>query len=483
MAKRESQGLQIALIVFVIVSVLFMVTTVLFWKKAETASAERADFEQRLTTASNNSRVAQQEMGDIKEKLLGYPRETPYDQIEKDFSQLMAAYGAGLKQGEQNLMALPKEMADTLASMTTRLAEAADREAALNKLKEDIKKREEARTAEAEKSLQQKEAEKAAQAAAFQAQRQKTLAAQTQNDQAHRAAMEKLKADNEKQKLAVKTKDKEIRTLELTKDDLISKVEKRRTALSVPDGEIIWVNQRARLVWVNLGLADGVRPQMTFEVFDADENNLDQSNVKGIIEIDRVVDDHSSEARIRSDLLSNPIMAGDLIDSHIWERGQRLHFALAGVMDVDEDGRNDRDLVARLIELNGGVIDALIDDKGNIVNRAGKPGRMTIHTRYLVLGDPPSGADKNMLDAFTAMSTQADTLGVEKISVTRILEFIGYDGKERSVALGKSARAADFKAKPTGGVIRSSNGSVSAIYHQNQPPFRNREALEPPAKE
>ena len=43
MAKRESQGLQIAIIVFVMVTVLFMVTTVLFWKKADTANTNADD--------------------------------------------------------------------------------------------------------------------------------------------------------------------------------------------------------------------------------------------------------------------------------------------------------------------------------------------------------------------------------------------------------------------------------------------------------
>ena len=69
MAKRESQGLQIALIVFVMVTVLFMVTTVLFWKSADTAKKERDDFESRAANASS---------GFFRMKYSGYLYTTPF---------------------------------------------------------------------------------------------------------------------------------------------------------------------------------------------------------------------------------------------------------------------------------------------------------------------------------------------------------------------------------------------------------------------
>jgi hypothetical protein len=205
---------------------------------------------------------------------------------------------------------------------------------------------------------------------------------------------------------------------------------------------------------------------MTFNVFDVDANDLARSKLKGRIEILRVVDDISSEARILADELSNPILAGDVIDSHVWQRGQRLRFALAGVMDIDDDGTNDRDFIKQLIEMNGGVIDAVLDDEGR------QSGEMSVHTRYLIVGDAPPAKETAALKGYTDMVNQARTLGVEKTSYTQILDYIGYDGKERSIPMGKSARAVDFKAKPRDGVLQKSSGSVSGLYDPKQPPFR-----------
>ena len=133
MAKRESQGLQIALIVFVMVTVLFMVTTVLFWKSSDTAKKERDDFESRAAAADTEKRRMEGENQDIKEKLLGYPQDTAYDQIEKDVSQIILAYGAGLREEQRNLMALPEQMATALSNKNDRIKKLSDIEADLKK--------------------------------------------------------------------------------------------------------------------------------------------------------------------------------------------------------------------------------------------------------------------------------------------------------------------------------------------------------------
>ena len=93
MAKRESQGLQIALIAFVMVTVLFMVTTVLFWKQKDTATALADENQKLLETRSAELRTAQTENADIREKLLGYPRDKSYAEIEKEVTQILQAYG------------------------------------------------------------------------------------------------------------------------------------------------------------------------------------------------------------------------------------------------------------------------------------------------------------------------------------------------------------------------------------------------------
>ncbi len=465
MAKRESQGLQIALIVFVMITVLFMVTTVLFWKKFDTARAEASDLESRLSRAETDRRAAQDEMGNIKEKLLGYPRDTSYTEIESEFNKVMLAYAQSLPEDQRNYKNLPDQLIKALTDQSGRLTKASSAELDLKRQMDDVAQRESNRASQAMKEKEAAEGTLAQEKSLYVRDRDRIKQEQTQQLNGYQTNLASRGEEINKKNEEVTLKDKEVRDLTLNNEKLRDQVKGFLTeSLDVPDGKIIYVNQRERLVWIDLGQSDAVRPQMTFDVYDADAASLAQPRVKGKIEVVRVVDDHACEARIRTDELSNPILAGDVIHSHIWQPGSRLRFALAGKIDVDEDGRSDLDLLKSLIEINGGIIDAVVDDEGKLT------GQVTIQSRYLVLGPAPTEEDP--LRGYTAIIKAADTQGVQKISLDLVLNYVGYDGKQRTVALGKSARAIDFKAKPDEGVVRSSQGSVSALYDEAKPPVR-----------
>ena len=143
----------------------------------------------------------------------------------------------------------------------------------------------------------------------------------------------------------------------------------------------------------------------------------------------------------------NPITSGDdVVYSPIWEVGSPVRFALTGFMDIDGDEVSDRALIRRLITLNGGLIDAEVDDDGK------RTGEITVNTRYLVTGDEPSSkATDAVLSANTQIRDEAKDAGVTLISLDRLLSDIGYQQVSKSVALGESARAVDFRAKPEAG--------------------------------
>src|SRR4029078_6892055 len=94
--------------------------------------------------------------------------------------------------------------------------------------------------------------------------------------------------------------------------------------------------------------------------------NTAKAKQKGTIEVTRVLDEHLSEARITSDDPKNPILSGDRIYSPAWHRGKQLHFALTGIIDVNGDGISDLQIVRNLITLNGGVLDAYLNDDGGV---------------------------------------------------------------------------------------------------------------------
>ena len=233
-------------------------------------------------------------------------------------------------------------------------------------------------------------------------------------------------------------------------------------ANEVPDGKITRVNQVTRTVWINLGSEDNLRRQTSFSVYGADDSNPVDAERKGKIEVVRVMQSHIAEARIVEDDLSNPIMIGDPVYSPAWEPGRVEHFALAGKMDIDKDGADDRQRVRDLIALNGGAIDAEVGTDNK------RSGKMSINTKFLVLGDEPSPEGKT--NTYGEIRTEAQTLGVRIVSVNEFLNYMGYKSEERTVRLGKEANPADFKARLPEGVQRVRAGTTPAPDQRKKAP-------------
>ena len=196
-------------------------------------------------------------------------------------------------------------------------------------------------------------------------------------------------------------------------------------------------------VWINLGTGDSLRRQVTFSVFDADLHDAAKASKKGSIEVTRLMGDHMAEARITNDDPTNPILTGDNIYSQIWHRGKKLHFAITGVIDIDGDGQSDLQLARDLIELNGGIVDAYLDDDGKV------QGEITANTRYLISGEAPEKSGKVALQKGAQdMYKTASSLGVETVTITEFLSQMGYKPQDHTVNLGTGAKARDFPATP-----------------------------------
>jgi hypothetical protein len=185
--------------------------------------------------------------------------------------------------------------------------------------------------------------------------------------------------------------------------------------------------------------------QTTFSVFDHDINGVTNAKPKGRIEVVRLTDEHMAECRILEDSASNPILPGDVIHTPTWSPGQRLHFALAGVMDIDGDRVNDYEMVKNIITLNGGVIDAELLQDGT------RDGKMDINTRYLVLGDPPDeNSPEKARQEFTKMQEEVLRYGTDKIPVKKLLAQMGWKAEERTVELAGSGAGGAFRTRKPG---------------------------------
>ena len=167
MASRESQGLQVALILFVMVTVVLAVTTYLYFRKAEEnvqrylAKAEEAKREKEAT-------MKLQFENQILKHILGYDRKTEaeltsikqglggnkqIEQILADYDKHMKMYGAGYTGQDLSYTTLPEHLITAINARNKNLVDADAVAKNLEREREQVRAAEAARAAKAEESL------------------------------------------------------------------------------------------------------------------------------------------------------------------------------------------------------------------------------------------------------------------------------------------------------------------------------------------
>ena len=465
MASRESQGLQIALILFVMVTVVLAVTTYLYFRKAEDKIREAVSARLDAKKAKDAAMQLQFER-QVLMHVLGYEPKTKTEletikqslggnkdmaKVLDNFEKDMAMYGVGLAEEELNYRSLPKHLLDELNKRNKELADAAAREKQLIAEREQVKKAEQARTAKAEAELARVKQELEEERKKFNLERSRIT------DEKTKLASNLPVKDREITRLTsmmqaeIEKRDKAIAQLTQLNQALREKIrQQEEPTFERPDGEVVMVNTRSNLVWINLGSGDGVQRMMTFSVVDQNETGVVDVPVKAQIEVTRVMDVHLAEARILSDELENPIMKGDKIYSPSFRRGQKTHFALAGFMDINGDGKSDQEKVKSIITMNNGVVDAELMPDGSIA------GKITTDTHYLVKGKAPTDrTDERLTSGYSKMIQEATDKGVQTISLEVLLERMGYHDERRVVDLrrggpgGSGAKEKFRKRTPT----------------------------------
>jgi len=440
MAARENQGLQLALIIFVVLTIILIVTTYMFFSSYQKEKEANKSLASENTSKDNAARDAIKESEAFK-TAIGAALTDKSPDVDGRIKKDLETYGKGIPEENGNYRFLVEQLGTELKTANTRIAELT----AQNKeLADKVKSDEVAKSAEI-------------------AQYKKTVADTANDLKSERDKFGKDRAGitNEEAELAKKfdakrkeheelSKQSSARIAELTGDkdklrgtlDRINDEKQRdKKANEVPDGKVTWINQVSRVVWINLGAEDGLRRQTSFSVFDREVSNPIEGDRKAKIEVVRLMEPHLAEARIVEDDFSNPIMPGDQIFSVVWEAGRPEHFALAGFMDIDGDGESDRQRIRDLITLNGGVIDAEATDDGK------KTGRVTINTRYIIQGEEPKETQEAKIGAFSEIFEEAKLNGVQPMKVKEFLNYIGYRPEDRTVNLGATARPTDFKPR------------------------------------
>ncbi len=463
MASKDNQLQQILVISLAIVSLLLCVGLVLVNNQRKADAARAASATQKANQASESERKAQTE-GNQYKQWMGFQEADNFETLKKSFDEDMVRFGSTFDESTR----FYRTILENIYVENQKLA------ASEASAKQDVKHLKE--------RLLAVEEEKNAQIAKFESEMKKAKAdlAKRENEFSEQGK----KINEEKQQIAARLEEKQTEITKISAKSvaeqtaLSNKISTLERAIEISkdkqaapdpfaqpaDGLIRWVNQRNRTVWINLGRADALRPQVTFSVYDGDENDALGAERKGSIEVTRILSDHMAEARITDDLATRPLLAGDKVYSQVWNRGRKVGFAITGVIDFDKDGRSDLDELKQIIAINNGKVDAVPAEDGTI------EGQMTVDTRYLILGKHPDGNRQDGLrTAWGKMSEEADTLGIEVITLEEFLSLMGWKSKRRTVPLGTGSVSDDFRAQPEGQKIPSSIPAKGDKFRRRKP--------------
>jgi hypothetical protein len=461
---RENQGLQIALIVFVMLTIILGVTTYLFFRKySEVEIRANSNYAER-EKSDKLAKEKENEAGQLK----GMIGVAAAEQADAVFADDMKKHAGGYPEEARAYHPLLEKMAGTIKDQAQSLALAKAQILELNDKLTAFEATKQPQIDEFKKASAAAGADLAEERAKFASERERITqdADKLQTD----LASTRKEAEASKAKVDQKLQDAVAKNVKLSDvNKILSERQEELTAqkFDVPQGSIRWVNQRTGTVWIDLGRADSLPRQVTFSVYPAKTAELTADSKKASIEVTQILGDHLAEARILDDKLTDPIITGDKIHTSVWGPGEKRRFALAGLMDIDGDGISDLEMVKDIITLNGGLVDCYIDAKGNRV------GEMTIRTNFLVLGTAPTETGQAaMIDAYSKMSSDASRLGVQKIQLQELLRRVGWKNETPVVHFGTGANPKQFAPKPDQNGQRKSPGSVSDVFKPRTAPSR-----------
>jgi hypothetical protein len=323
-------------------------------------------------------------------------------------------------------------------------------------------------------------------------------------------AHDKLKKDSESQ----------IGRLEGINDFLTDAVRKReRITYDRPDGLIRWVDNDSGLVWINIGRDDKLTTRTQFSIYkqthrgvgrpSAPANTADDEeasdaaderfspgfeDIKGSIEVTRVIGAHLAEARILKYDIYDPIQPDDLIYTPLWAPGRPAAFAFVGLIDFDNDGASNRGEMHEMISGIGGQIIHEVLDDGRRVYYSEFPSKshdfteddstINLKMKYLVIGGIPDLSQaatdlekqqfREIIGHHKKMVAEARETAVRRINLSDFLAHIGYVPRRRLFVPGLVDRPYNLKAgaasSGVGGSVgdRVSTGKVSSLFTRSK---------------
>ena len=454
MASRENTTIQVALILSVMCTITLLVVAYMLFNKADVNRkvAEGLQDDVNKMTNKNNAHLTkikglkfmigdpQIKRGEVDSEISSYESGGDLEDIKvllEQFDGNMELYGQGMPEETRTYASIPANLLQTIKQqndLNTKL-ENMNRQLANDK----------ATTVQTESDLTKQALDaklaadnmRASERSEFNTDRQRIT--QEKSDQAAASKVQVDAANDAKQvKVAeVAALGKENTILSQTINAMKILRQPKSERFEVPDGRITMVHQQHNTVWIDLGAAHGLKELTTFSVYDIKEPGVmhEKSDIKAKIQITRILEDRMAEARILDDNIANPVLRGDLIHSPNFQVATQIHFALAGIFDLDGDGTDDFNKVKYMITSIGGVIDAEIRSDGT------RDGKVTVNTQYLLKGTATGLVSTK---GYNDLLREVQFYDVEQITFPTFLKYVGYKREVLTTSLGRSADSSQF---------------------------------------
>ncbi|MFW6169057.1 MAG: hypothetical protein ACODAD_01110 [Planctomycetota bacterium] len=450
MASRENQGLHIALILLVMLTVGLCVVSFVFFSKSQRLSGEAEEARDRMQAAQDDYEKANFKVQTLTYMITGQGKS--WDEISEDLANIpgsgdeelaairrtyrdnMMLFGPAEEELEQarNYENLPNYLLATIRDLNQQVADLRRTENQLTQEKANVKEAADEQIEDAEEARNQARQDLAMQSEEFaedlEAVREKWEQCETEKTDKDGQIAE-LNTQLEEARTALNNRIEELGGIV---DDQRNKIKgMETTSFESPDAVVTTVNQRGRVLYIDVGAEDNLKPQQTFSVFDKGTTGIMDAQPKGRIEVHRVLGAHAAMCHILEDEVSNIIAPGDLVFTPAWSPGKNIHFAICGYIDITEGRGNDADLLAKLIKLNGGVID----------------DEITVQTRYLIQGERSVGEQTDrdvagdLQQDFDEKLETAIEIGVDRLSPEKLLTLMGWEADVTTVTLGSGEAA------------------------------------------
>jgi hypothetical protein len=376
---------KIALIVFVVLTVLSLGGTIFLYTKQTELQTAADDKQKQADTAMQSVQKSKQEVTAIASKLTGKgvddpaeiakAVETALQPIAKDERLKLAGVNADatLTSVLTSLYKAYASGADTLAKTAADLKAANDQIAAVTKQSEERANEFNAKSRDLELKYTQLEQQGAANQQAW---NQQVEDLKKRLEGASAGATQTLASERQmRQKLEKDLQQHQARMTQMS--EKLAKFTPGSAQISLEqmaDGQIVRATAGDSLVYVDLGRRDHVMVGMPFSVYSR-TRGFNNGKEKATIEVANVFDT-TAECRVTSTTKGDPILEGDVIVNLVFDKGRQFNFVVAGDFDLNYDGKMDDrggEKVAAMIMKWGGRVVSTVDT----------------NTDFVVLGAPP----------------------------------------------------------------------------------------------